>query len=206
MRGVGLRKAIVVAVVAVAAVPTAFAASADPTKMLLAQKDVPGAPYERTETYGQARLRAQLLGLTIGSGANSPASRVARAARCAARYFETDTASGKKQAFSYVCVTGSAADSKVLARALIGKKKEFVRQPARCQAVTPSLGQSSGVFRWCPYNPNSTIWTTSFLGIWSYKTIVAVYGYEYPLISKRPSLQQVLPGLTRLSTRIKAAG
>lgn len=204
MRGAGLRGVVAVAVVAVA-VPTALAgtrAAADPMRMLLTRADVPTAPYDESRTLGRARVRGELLALTVRSGA--AARRVAGSSRCAARYFTTDTASGEKQAFSYVCVTGSDADAKVLARVLMAKRKEFLSQPATCQLQSPRLGQSAGLFRWCPYKPNSRFWSTSYLGIWSYQNVVAVYGYEYPLITNRPSLQVVVRGLTRLSARVKA--
>jgi hypothetical protein len=207
---VALRKlVVVVAAVTAAAAPTALAASGatpNPMGMLLAKSEVPGAPYDRTQTLRPAQLKPEVLGRTISFGARSAAYRAAAGSTCAARYFTTDTASGKKQAFSYVCVTGSAADAKALAKAFIAKRKEFLRQPAQCQAVSPGLGQSSGIFRWCPYKPGGSFWATSFLGIWSSGKVVALYGHEYPELEKRPGLNDVLPGLRRLNTRIKAAG
>jgi hypothetical protein len=203
MRRAGLRGVVAVAVVAVVA-PAALAATgaADPMRMLLVASEAPGGPYDETETLRAARLKPQVVGL---AGASRSAAKAASSSKCAARYFSTDTASGEKQVFSYVCVTGSAADAKVLAQAFIKKRGEFLIQPASCQNQSPSLGQSAGLFRWCPYKANSRIWTTTYLGIWSYRNVVALYGYEYPLIENRPSLQQVLPGLNRLSARVKAA-
>jgi hypothetical protein len=208
MRKPGLKRVVVVGALAVVAVPTAVAAprATNPMGLLLAKSEVPGAPYARTETRRPAQLKPEVLGRTISYGARSAAYRAATAATCAARYFTTETASGKKQAFSYVCVTRSPADAKELAKAFIGKKKEFVNQPKVCQSVSPGLGQSSGIFRWCPYKAGASFWSTSFLGIWSSGSIVAVYGHDYPEVQKRPALKDVLPGLRKLNARIKAAG
>jgi hypothetical protein len=204
----GLKRVVVVAALAVVAVPTALGASraANPMGLLLAKADVPSGPYAKTETRRPAQLKPEVLGRTITYGARSAAYRVAGTSTCAARYFSTDTASGEKQAFSYVCVTKSAADAKVLAKAFIGKKGDFIKQPKVCQSVSPGLGQSTGIFRWCPYRPGTSFWATSFLAIWSSGSIVGVYGHEYPEVEKRPELNDVLPGLRKLDARIKAAG
>jgi hypothetical protein len=200
----GLRVVTAAAAMAVIAVPAALAAP-NPMGMLLAKAEVPSGPYQRTQTLRPAQLKPEVLGRTISYGARSAAYRVAGSSTCAARYFTTDTSSGEKQAFSYVCVTGSPADAKVLAKAFIGKKGDFLKQPKVCQAVSPGLGQSSGIFRWCPYKPGTSYWSTSFLGIWSSGSIVAVYGHEYPEVEKRPGLNDVLPGLRKLDARIDAA-
>ena len=208
MRKRGLKRVVVVAAVAVVAVPTALGApqATNPMGLLLAKADVPSGPYAKTETRRPTQVKPEVLGRTISYGARSPAYRVANASTCAARFFSTDTASGEKQAFSYACVTKSPADAKVLAKAFIGKKGDFLKQPKVCQSVSPGLGQSSGIFRWCPYKPGGSFWATSFLAIWSSGSIVAVYGHEYPEVEKRPGLNDVLPGLRKLDARIKAAG
>jgi hypothetical protein len=208
MRHSGLRYVVVVAAVAAIAAPAALAGAraANPLGLLLAKGDVPGRPYAETDTLRPAQAKADVLGRTVGYGANSPAYKVAGKSSCAARFFTTQTAVGQKQAFSYVCVTPSTADAKVLAKALIGKRKDFVKQPGSgCQGVSPGLGQSSGMFRWCPYKPRTSFWSTSFIGIWSDGKIVAVYGHEYPELEKRPDLNDVLPGLRKLSAKVKAA-
>lgn len=209
MRRRDLKRVVVVAAVAAVAVPAAFGgsrATPNPLGMLLAKGDVPSGPYARTQTFRPAQLKPEVLGRTISYGARSAAYRVAGTSSCAARYFTTDTASGEKQAFSYVCVTRSAADAKVLAKAFIGKRKEFLNQPKVCQNVSPGLGQSSGIFRWCPYKRGTSFWATSFLAIWSSGSIVALYGHEYPEVAKRPGLNAILPGLRKLNARVQAAG
>jgi hypothetical protein len=204
MRHPGPRTVVAVAAAALAAVPAVLAAPS-PTGLLLGKADVPGAPYQRTQTLRPSQLKPEVLGRTISYGARSAAYRVAGSSSCAARYFTTNTPSGEKQAFSYVCVTGSAADAKVLAKAFVGKKREFLKQPKVCQSVSPGIGQSSGIFRWCPYKAGTSFWSTSFLAIWSSGPVVAVYGHEYPELEKRPGLNDVLPGLRKLDARIKAA-
>jgi hypothetical protein len=202
-----LKTTVVAAALAAIAVPAALAGTqaANPMGLLLAKGDMPSGPYQKTETLRPAQLKAEVLGRTASFGARSAAYKAAQGATCAARYFTTETASGEKQAFSYVCVTKSAADAAALTKAFVTKKGEFLKQPKVCGSAATGVARGSGIFRWCPYKAGSSYWSTSFLGIWNSGTVVAVYAHEYPEIEKRPDLNDILPGLKKLDAKIKAA-
>jgi hypothetical protein len=202
-----LKTIVVAAALAAIAVPAALAGTqaANPMGLLLAKGDMPSGPYQKTQTLRPAQLKPEVLGRTASFGARSAAYKAAQGATCGARYFTTETASGEKQAFSYVCVTKSAADAAALAKAFVTKKGEFLKQPKACGSATTGVARGSGIFRWCPYKAGSSYWSTSFLGIWNSGAVVAVYAHEYPEIEKRPDLKDVLPGLKKLDAKIKAA-
>jgi hypothetical protein len=202
-----LKTIVVAAALAFLTVPTALAGAqaANPMGLLLAKGDMPSGPYQKTQTLRPAQLKPEVLGRTASFGAKSAAYKAAKTATCGARYFTTETASGKKQAFSYVCVTKTPADATALAKAFVAKKAEFLKQPKVCGSAATGVARGSGIFRWCPYKAGSSYWSTSFLGIWNSGPVVAVYGHDYPEIEKRPDLKDVLPGLRKLDAKIKAA-